>query len=79
MHFLGAPAFFYRGNLLILNVLVNGLRGCLTGTHGLDDGGGTGHGIAAGVHALTAGLALVALGDDAATFSLNEGSPTLGL
>ena len=36
------------------------LAACLAGTHGLDDGGGAGHGVAAGVHALTAGLALVA-------------------
>ena len=77
MHRSGAPVFYGEGkcSLLILDVLVHGLGGCLTGTHGLDDGGGTGHGIAAGVHALTAGLALVALGDDAAVLvGLQAGS-----
>ena len=52
--------------LLITDVLVHGLCSCLTGTHGLDDGSSTGHGVAAGVHAVAAGLALVALGHDAA-------------
>ena len=55
-----------RQQLLVLDVLVDGLGGSLAGTHGLDDGSGTGHGIAAGVHAVTAGLAVVAVGDDAA-------------
>ena len=53
-----------RQQLLVLDVLVDGLGGSLAGTHGLDDGSGTGHGIAAGVHAVTAGLAVVAVGDD---------------
>ena len=56
----------YWQQLLVLDVLVDGLGGSLAGTHGLDDGSGTGHGIAAGVHAVTAGLAVVAVGDDAA-------------
>ena len=51
--------------LLITDVLVHGLCSCLTGTHGLDDGGGTGHGIAAGVHGLTGGKALL-VDDDTA-------------
>ena len=42
------------------------LGGSLAGAHGLDDGSSTGDGVTAGVHALAAGLALVALGDDAA-------------
>ena len=52
--------------LLALDVLVDGLGGGLAGTHGLDDGSSAGHGVTASVHALAAGLALVALGDDAA-------------
>ena len=52
--------------LLVADVLVHGLCSCLTGTHGLDDGSSAGHGVAAGVHAVTAGLALVTLGHDAA-------------
>ena len=52
--------------LLVLDELVDGLGGSLAGTHGLDDGGSAGHGIAAGIHAVTAGLAVVAVGDDAA-------------
>ena len=57
--------FCYRW-LLVLDVLVDGLGGSLAGAHGLDDGSSTGDGVTAGVHALAAGLALVALGDDAA-------------
>ena len=52
--------------LLALDVLVDGLGGGFAGTHGLDDGSGAGHGVTASVHTLAAGLALIALGDDAA-------------
>ena len=58
-------AHLHRG-LLALNVLVNGLCSSLACAHGLDDGGCAGHGIAAGVHTIAAGLAVVAVGDDAA-------------
>ena len=58
--------FCYLYRLLVLDVLVDGLGGSLACAHGLDDGGGTGDGVTAGVHALAAGLALVALGDNAA-------------
>ena len=43
--------FCYRW-LLVLDVLVDGLGGSLAGAHGLDDGGGTGDGVTAGVHPL---------------------------
>ena len=49
--------FCYMDRLLVLDVLVDGLGGSLACAHGLDDGGGTGDGVTAGVHALAAGLA----------------------
>ena len=58
-------ARLHRG-LLALNVLVNGLCSSLACAHGLDDGGCAGHGIAAGVHTIAAGFAVVAVGNDAA-------------
>ena len=58
--------FCYMYSLLVLDVLVDGLGGSLACAHGLDDGSSTGDSVTAGVHALAAGLALVALGDDAA-------------
>ena len=47
--------FCYMYRLLVLDVLVDGLGGSLACAHGLDDGGGTGDGVTAGVHALAAG------------------------
>src|SRR5699024_10719822 len=57
-----------RGSTLrfVLDVLVDGLGGSLAGAHGLDDGGRAGDGVAAGLDALAAGVAVVAAGDDAA-------------
>ena len=52
--------------LLVPDVLIDGLGGSLACAHGLDDGGCAGDSVAAGIHALAAGLALVALGDDTA-------------
>ena len=47
-------------------ILVNGLCSSLACAHGLDDGGSAGHGVTTRVHTVTAGLAVVAVGDDAA-------------
>ena len=63
-------SFFIRPHsayaLLALDVLVDGCGGILACAHGQYDGGRAGDGVAAGVHALAAGQAVLALGDDAA-------------
>ena len=46
-------AFYVNSRLLVAQILVDGLGAQLTGTHSQDDGGSTGNGIAAGIHALT--------------------------
>ena len=47
--------------LLALDILVDGRGGVLARAHGQYDGGRAGDGVAAGVHALTAGQAVLAL------------------
>ena len=44
-------AFYVNSRLLVAQILVNGLGAQLTGTHSQNDGGRTGNGIAAGIHA----------------------------
>ena len=64
----GTGRWISRGSTLrfVLDVLVDGLGGSLAGAHGLDDGGRAGDGVAAGIDALAAGVAVVTAGDDAA-------------
>ena len=52
--------------LLVLDILIDGRGGVLARAHGQYDGGCAGDGVAAGIDALAAGQAVLALGDDAA-------------
>ena len=45
-------AFYVNSRLLVAQILVDGLGAQLTGTHSQNDGGSTGNGIAAGIHAV---------------------------
>ena len=55
----------YSVDLLVAQVLVDGLGAQLACAHGQDHGGRTGNGVAAGVHALAGGEAVL-VDDDAA-------------
>ena len=58
-------AFYVNSRLLVAQILVDGLGAQLTGTHSQNDGGSTGNGIAAGIHALTGGQTIL-VDDDTA-------------
>ena len=59
-------AVWFLISALLMDILVDGLRGVLARTHGQNHGGSAGHGVAACVHAFARGQAAFALHDQAA-------------